>query len=89
MHQCTPYHWLYFDRCEDFGLTEIKPGTNSLDTEYGKTPPVALIIGALLGLTAVVAVAGALFFIKRCRTCPPRGKFHIDLNIDFIWPLNV
>ncbi|XP_026988978.1 tumor necrosis factor receptor superfamily member 14-like [Tachysurus fulvidraco] len=78
---CKPH-----STCEDFALTKIKPGTKSLDTECGKTPPVALITGALLGLTAVVAVAGALFFIKRCHTCPPRAdsadsaEFHRNMH---------
>lgn len=85
MCQYTPHIWLYFDRCEDLGLTEIKPGTNSLDAECEKKHPVALIAGVIAG---VLTVLSALFFVIR-RRCSHRGKFHINLNKFLILLLNV
>ncbi|XP_058245668.1 tumor necrosis factor receptor superfamily member 14-like isoform X2 [Hemibagrus wyckioides] len=66
LEMCKPH-----SKC---GLIEIEKGTNSLDVECGKNPPVALIAGAVAGvLTTVLAVAGALFFVIRCSRCPYRA----------------
>ncbi|XP_058245649.1 tumor necrosis factor receptor superfamily member 5-like isoform X2 [Hemibagrus wyckioides] len=64
LEMCKPH-----SECEDLGLIEIKPGTNSLDAECGKKPPVALIAGVIAGVLTVLA---ALFFVIRYR-CPHRA----------------
>lgn len=70
--------WLYFDRCEDFGLIEITKGTNSLDTECGKKPSIALIVG--VPIMAIILVGALTFAIRKCQS---RGKFCINLSILF------
>ncbi|KAF4072481.1 hypothetical protein AMELA_G00263480 [Ameiurus melas] len=64
-------------KCEDLGLKEIIPGTNSLDVECGTKPPVALIGGILAGILAVgaivLAVAGGLIFKRRHKKGPPKA----------------
>ncbi|XP_053481887.1 uncharacterized protein LOC128608277 [Ictalurus furcatus] len=64
-------------KCEDLRLKEITPGTNSLDVECGRKPPVALIAGILTGILAVGAivlvVAGGLIFKRRHKKGPPKA----------------
>lgn len=82
MCQGTSHICLYFDRCENFGLTEITKGTNSLDVECGKKLPVVLIVG--VSLVTVVVLAGLPFAIVRIRRkCQLRGMFHINLSMVF------
>ncbi|KAK3540413.1 hypothetical protein QTP70_030963 [Hemibagrus guttatus] len=80
LEMCKPH-----SKCEDLGLIEIKPETNSLDAECGKKPPVALIAGVL---TTVLAVAGALFFVIRCR-CTHREWMHVPLITLVMWLLQL
>lgn len=47
---------MLFDRCEDLGLTEIKPGTAMSDTECGNKIQGALIAGIIVCIVVVVAV---------------------------------
>ncbi|KAK2841293.1 hypothetical protein Q7C36_012872 [Tachysurus vachellii] len=56
LQTCKPH-----SKCEDFGLTEITKGTNSLDAECGKKRPVALIAG--VSLVIVLVLAGLLIAI--------------------------
>ncbi|KAK2841298.1 hypothetical protein Q7C36_012877 [Tachysurus vachellii] len=65
---CKPH-----SQCEDFGLTEITKGTNSLDAECRKKRPVALIAG--VSLVIVIVLAGLLIAIVRMRRkCQLRGN---------------
>lgn len=45
-----------FDRCEDLGLTQIKPGTTTSDVECGNKIQGALIAGIVVCIVVVVAV---------------------------------
>lgn len=56
--------WILFDRCEDLGLSEIKPGTTMSDVECGKKIQPALIGGII---AAIVLVAGALVMLLKIR----------------------
>lgn len=84
MCQCTPHIWLYFDRCEDLGLEEITPGTNSFDAECGRKIQIHLIAGILVAVVVIVfAVAGVFIFKIRHKKGPCTGKFHINPSIVF------
>uniref|UniRef100_A0A3B1K342 TNFR-Cys domain-containing protein n=1 Tax=Astyanax mexicanus TaxID=7994 RepID=A0A3B1K342_ASTMX len=65
------------DRCEDRGLTVIKPGSNSSDAECGNKSSPALIAGVTAGLIVVAlvaaAVTGVMFRIKN-KTVQNTGK---------------
>ncbi|KAM9474701.1 tumor necrosis factor receptor superfamily member 14-like isoform 2-T2 [Clarias gariepinus] len=50
-------------KCEDLGLTEIKPGTTMSDVECGSKIQVALIAGIIISIV-VVAVALVILFIR-------------------------
>lgn len=77
--QCTSHIWLYFDRCEDLGLEEITPGTNSIDVECGTKITVALIAGIIVTvMTVLLTVTGAIIFIKK------KGTRNTHLQVGFI-----
>uniref|UniRef100_W5UTD3 Tumor necrosis factor receptor superfamily member 5 n=1 Tax=Ictalurus punctatus TaxID=7998 RepID=W5UTD3_ICTPU len=71
-------------KCEDLGLKETTPGTNSFDVECGRKPPVALIAGILAVVTIVLAVAGGLIFKIIHKKGPPKthtaGKTRLSDN---------
>uniref|UniRef100_A0AAR2L940 TNFR-Cys domain-containing protein n=2 Tax=Pygocentrus nattereri TaxID=42514 RepID=A0AAR2L940_PYGNA len=56
---CQPH-----SKCEDLGLTEIKPGTLSSDAECGNKIPAGLIAGIIVPLVVTIAVAVIILFLK-------------------------
>ncbi|XP_036435336.1 tumor necrosis factor receptor superfamily member 14-like [Colossoma macropomum] len=65
---CQPH-----SKCENLGLTEIKPGTRSSDAECGNKTPAALIAGIIVPVL-IVAVAVIIFFkIKHKTAQHPAG----------------
>lgn len=56
-----------FDRCEDLGLIEIKPGTTTSDVECGQKVQVALIVIIIACIVVVLAVVG--LYLKMRRKC--------------------
>lgn len=76
--------WIkFFGRCEDLGLTEIKPGTTMSDVQCGKKIQVALIAGII---ACIGVVTGALVILKiRHKLCRYKGKGCYYSNaIDYI-----
>lgn len=63
----------FFDRCEDLGLSELKPGTTRFDVECGKQIQVAVIV-AVIGSIVVVAGALLIALIVRYKTGRYSGK---------------
>lgn len=67
---------ILFDRCEDKGLVEIKPGTQYFDVECGNKSSSSVIIGVtvLAVLLAVAATALFIFLKKKHKTGHNAGK---------------
>ncbi|KAL7884747.1 hypothetical protein AOLI_G00075170 [Acnodon oligacanthus] len=65
---CQPH-----SKCEDLGLTEIKPGTLSSDAECGNKSPAGLIAGIIVTLVVIIAVAVILFLKIKHRASQSAG----------------
>ncbi|MCJ8734792.1 hypothetical protein PDJAM_G00239380 [Pangasius djambal] len=77
LQSCKPH-----SKCEDLGLEEITPGTNSFDAECGRKSPVALIAGIIVAVVVILlAVAGAVIFIIRHKKGPPRASSAVKMSL--------
>ncbi|XP_036435351.1 tumor necrosis factor receptor superfamily member 14-like [Colossoma macropomum] len=71
---CQPH-----SKCEDLGLTEIKPGTRSSDAECGNKTPAALIAGIIVSVLIVAVAAAVIVLVKiKCKTFSCRDWFEIQ-----------
>ncbi|XP_066500446.1 tumor necrosis factor receptor superfamily member 5-like isoform X2 [Hoplias malabaricus] len=71
LHICSTY-----TKCEDSGLTEIKPGTKVSDVECGRKTSAVIIAGPLFSVVLLLSAAVFIFFKRKViiKYCTAQGN---------------